>query len=274
MLPSDITCCERISLFEAFVQRDLSWREMSGAEALLVVGVVSNVVQFVDFGAKLYARIKEYSTAATGAPKKIKDLAEYISLVSTTLTGLSESGRAVIEHEQTTIQKCLLHAQELDALLDQLKLKSPAGAAGMDGLSWLDRRKSNVEKFWKAFKSIHGESKIEEFQVALQRLFALISFQLQSRTMYVGFTNFVVQYAAVSHHQTLDVVRSWKVIRVSLVIWMHLSPECQSRKQASMPKVSNDQFDEKNIDGHSNLFDRQNGILGSLQSQPSLCWAR
>jgi len=158
---------------------------MSGAEALVAVGLASNVLQFIDFGTKLYARIREYSSAAGGAPKKVKDLEERLSLVLTTLNGLSQDGRATVEQEQTTIQLCLSRAHELGLLLEGFKVKAVPNKDAKDGSTWIERRLANVEKTWKAFKSLHGEEKVEEFQKVLDRLIALIQLQLKARTVCV-----------------------------------------------------------------------------------------
>jgi hypothetical protein len=154
---------------------------MSGAEALVAVGLAGNVLQFIDFGTKLCARIREYSSTASGTPKKIESMAERLSLALRTLEGLRESGLPTIDLEQITVQSCITQAKELNTLLDKFKMGSPATAN--DGeLRWLDRSIAGTEKTWKAFKSLRGEKKVEEFQNTLDRLLSLISLQLHVRT--------------------------------------------------------------------------------------------
>jgi hypothetical protein len=155
---------------------------MSGAEALVALGFASNVVQFIDFGSKLYSRTKEYASSAIGAPK-ITALAARLDLVLKTLSALNDTGRNTVDHEAKTIQSCISEAQEFDTLLNKFIPKTGAVVDGEDGLSWIDKRLTSVEKIWKAFKSLRGEEKIEEFQTSLDRLLSLVSLQLQSRTV-------------------------------------------------------------------------------------------
>jgi N-terminal domain on NACHT_NTPase and P-loop NTPases len=155
---------------------------MSGAEALVALGFASNVVQFIDFGSKLCSRITEYASSAIGAPKKITALAARLDLVLKTLNALNDTGRTTVDHEAKTIQSCISEAQEFDALLNKFRLKTRAAVDGEDGPSWIDKRLTSAKKTWKAFKSLRGEEKIEEFQTSLDRLLSLVSMQLQSRT--------------------------------------------------------------------------------------------
>jgi hypothetical protein len=155
---------------------------MSGAEGLVAIGLASNVLQFIDFGTKLCARIREYSSAAGGAPKKIESVAARLSLVLRTLEGLSKSQLMTVDLEQMTVQSCLDQAKELNILLDKFKINSPVGANDARGLKWVDRRIGGIEKTWKAFNSLRGEKKVEEFQNTLDSLLSLISLQLHIRT--------------------------------------------------------------------------------------------
>jgi hypothetical protein len=155
---------------------------MSGVEGLVAVGLAGNVLQFIDFGTKLCARIKEYSSAAGGAPKKIETLAQRLSLVLRTLEGLGESGLMTVDFEQTTMQSCIARANELNSLLDKFKIDPPVLANDDRGLKRVDRRIGGIEKTWKAFNSLRGEKKVEEFQNTLDSLLSLISLQLHVRT--------------------------------------------------------------------------------------------
>ena len=155
---------------------------MSGTEALALLGIASSVVQFIDFGTRLCARIRDYSSTAGGAPKKIESLAQRLSPVLRTLEGLGESGLMTVELEQTTMQSCIAQAKELNSLLDKFKIDSPAVASCGGDLKWIDRRIGGIEKARKAFSSLRSEKKIEEFQNTLDSLLSLISLQLHVRT--------------------------------------------------------------------------------------------
>ena len=139
-------------------------------------------MQFIDFGSKLCSRINEYASTAIGEPKKITTLAARLDLVLKTLNALNDTGRNTLDHEAESIQSCISEAQEFDALLDQFRLKHRTIPDGEDGPSWINRRLTSTEKAWKAFKSLRGEEKIEQFQASLDRLLSLVSLQLQSRT--------------------------------------------------------------------------------------------
>ena len=83
---------------------------------------------------------------------------------------------------EQTIQPCITRAKELNSLLDKFKLDLPDVAVGGGGLKGVDRRISGIEKAWKAFNSLRGEKKVEEFQNTLDSLLSLINLQLHVRT--------------------------------------------------------------------------------------------
>ena len=65
---------------------------MSGVEPLVALGLASNVVQFFDFGSKLCARIKEFSSTASKALGEIGELADRPSLTLSILKNLDQEG--------------------------------------------------------------------------------------------------------------------------------------------------------------------------------------
>src|SRR5436190_20991122 len=97
---------------------------MTGVEAVVALGLASNVVQFIDFCSKLCSRIREYSLNATGAPKKITTLCTRLDLVLKTLTALNDTGRTTIEHEAECLKSCISEAREFNDLLDGFRLKT------------------------------------------------------------------------------------------------------------------------------------------------------
>lgn len=137
------------------------------AEALVAVGLASNVLQFIDFGTKLCARIQDYSSTINGSPKKLKELGDHLSNVLKTLESLDGTKRTYLEHEESTIQSCLRQAQELNAYLDSFQLQSNSF------------RSLSFEKLRLAFKSVRGEKQVEEFQRVLDQLLNLVNLQLQ-----------------------------------------------------------------------------------------------
>jgi len=143
---------------------------MSGAEAVLVISVASNVVQFIESGSKLYNHIKEISTSVTGTTWRSQELADRLSQVLETLKRLNISGRSLSEHEQKTLESSLRQAEKLDTLLESFRVR-----VGKDS-------KSKVEVAKKAWKSMNAEKKIQEFQQGLNSLLGLLSFQVLIRT--------------------------------------------------------------------------------------------
>jgi len=146
---------------------------MSGMEPLVALGVASSVVQFVDFGAKLCVRIREYSSV-TGAPKKIQVLADHLSLALQTLEGLNDTSRTSLEYERKTLEACLEQAKDLNSLLDSFKPNADKQS------KW--RIASGIDKARVAFTSLRGEKKMDDFQNSLSRLVGLVGVQLQVRT--------------------------------------------------------------------------------------------
>jgi hypothetical protein len=142
-------------------------------EALAVVSLASNVLQFIEFGTRLYGRIKEITSSTSGVPTRLQTLGEHLGQVLKTLEELNEAGQASLEHELKTIESGLRQANKLDTLLDSYRPKAKQ--------SYI-RKRLRVDKVWTAFKSIQEERKIEEFYQALDRLLALASLQIQMRT--------------------------------------------------------------------------------------------
>jgi len=142
-------------------------------EALAAVSLASNVLQFIEFGTRLYGRIKEITSSASGVPTRLQTLGDHLGQVLKTLEELNEAGHASLEHELKTIESGLRQANKLDTLLDSYRPKAKQGCI---------RKRSRVDKVWTAFKSIQEERKIGEFYQALDRLLALASLHIQMRT--------------------------------------------------------------------------------------------
>ena len=149
-------------------------------EALVAVGVASNVVQFVDFASKLAAQISEYSAAAAGAPKRIQDLEARLNIVIQTLNKLSAKYILILDQEKQTISLCIRQVEELKALLDKAKLKQRSSSVA--NFSWGRRQRDRIEITWKALKSLRAQEKIEELQTSLDRLLSLLNLQMNANT--------------------------------------------------------------------------------------------
>jgi hypothetical protein len=149
-------------------------------EALAAVGLASNIINFIDSGAKLCSLIKEYSSTS-GAPEELISISKRLELVLSISKGLDESGRACLEHEKLALKICTDKAEELRALLESLKIEDSNAATGKNRRRWLCGRRASVDKGWKAFQTLRRMDKLEKFQISLGQILDLIMMQQQSR---------------------------------------------------------------------------------------------
>lgn len=145
-------------------------------ETLAVVGLASSVVQFVQFAIQLRKEIHEYSSAFGRAPQKITDIERRVSLIQTTLADVED---AELDQERRTMEDCNAKIKELLVILDALKLTPRPLEGKATSREWLQRSLNRMETGWKAFKTLHGDEKIEALQLSLDRLLALLALQLQ-----------------------------------------------------------------------------------------------
>lgn len=145
-------------------------------EAIAAIGLVSNVLGFIDTGWKLCGLIKECSAAA-GAPAEVVSLSSRLELVLHTLKEMDESGRAKLNHEKLALKICSDEAEELRLFLEGLKV-IPDKTSSSRAFKW---KRSSLEKGWKAFKTLRGREKLEKFQTSLDWIMGLITMQQQTR---------------------------------------------------------------------------------------------
>lgn len=140
---------------------------MSGAEALLVVGLAANVLQFLDFTAELCGRIRDYSTGP-GLPRKLAAQADRLSDLLVLLRSLSANSiNGTLE--KSVVARCQAQAEDLVLLLNSLK-------GSQEGQ---DRWWSNARK---ALRSLSRSEKVEELQNVLDSLLSTLSILLQAET--------------------------------------------------------------------------------------------
>ena len=140
---------------------------MSGAEALVAVGIASSFVQLIHFTASLCSRIKEYA-AGVGLPKKLAAQADRLSDLLAVLHSLAIS----LGHDplgSSVLTRCLAQARLLSDLLD-----------GLEGPS-----QGHLKNARKALKSLNQSDQIEEFQNVLDSLVNTLSLQLQTEARLV-----------------------------------------------------------------------------------------
>ena len=96
------------------------------AEALAIVGLVSSIVQFVDFGSKIVDRLNEFRSSLDEVPKCFRDLKTELPLLSETLkrTKTQAEGNCFSKFTQEAILGVVKGCQSQVELLDDLLEKT------------------------------------------------------------------------------------------------------------------------------------------------------
>ena len=141
---------------------------MSGAEALVAVGLASNILQFVDFTIKLCQRIRTYRSTIGALPQSLDDQAARLSNLLQTLRTLTASSRQQAL-DDGALQHCQAQASELSSILESLR-----GDIGDKESLWKSTRK--------AVASFKQSEKIHRLESLLDRLVSTLSLQLQVET--------------------------------------------------------------------------------------------
>lgn len=130
------------------------------AEAVAVVGLVSSIVQFVDFGTRVAKRLAEFSADVNVVPKSFHEINIQLPLILITLQQtklqadahhLSEATASVLD---PVIDECLSQVKELEIIL--------AKALPNDQDSTWKRRK-------KALTSLRHDKAVAQIQTSLER---------------------------------------------------------------------------------------------------------
>jgi hypothetical protein len=58
---------------------------MSGIEVLSVIGIISNILQIIDFSVDVYERAKNFSQDVNDTPKAFRNTSEVLPLVKSAL---------------------------------------------------------------------------------------------------------------------------------------------------------------------------------------------
>jgi len=129
------------------------------ADALAIIGLVSAIVQFVDFGSKIVSRLNEYREAGNNVPKTFQKISVDLPLVIDNLKRTKNQADAgEISHETANVLKpvleaCLAQAKQLEELL--------ARALPAEGDSTWRRRK-------KALASLANETAVQKIMSELE----------------------------------------------------------------------------------------------------------
>ena len=138
---------------------------MSGMEGIVALGIAGNVVQFIDFGAKLCSRIEEYSAAA-GVPKMLQDTWGLGSAWAVPGEAATRAWRRI--RNSKLHSRPVSKATELSALLDTFIDKDQA-------------RNSTWRNTTIAWKSLRAEKKVSELQKTLEGLLKPLNLNLQAK---------------------------------------------------------------------------------------------
>ena len=95
------------------------------AEALAVIGLVSSIVQFVDFGSKIVSRLNEYRKAGNDVPKTFQKISVDLPLIIDSLKRTKQQADAQEINDETArvllpvVEACLAKVKELERVLNK-----------------------------------------------------------------------------------------------------------------------------------------------------------
>jgi len=130
------------------------------AEAIAIIGIVSSIVQLIDFSSKVAARLDDFATSAGEIPRAFRHIKTELPLITDSLRRIKEQTQSgavdkeSIEALEPVIKNCNNEIGRLKNILD--KAVPSVGAS-----SW-ERRK-------KAFLSLGKDKQVEEIAESLDR---------------------------------------------------------------------------------------------------------
>lgn len=95
------------------------------AEALAIIGLVSSIVQFLDFGSKIVIRLNEYREAGNNVPKTFQKISIDLPLVINNLKRIKNQADAGEINDETAnalkpvLEACLAQTKQLEELLEK-----------------------------------------------------------------------------------------------------------------------------------------------------------
>jgi hypothetical protein len=130
------------------------------AEALAIVGLVSAIVQFVDFGSKIVERLQDFHSSANEVPKAFRDVKVELPLLLNTLKRTQEQAESGVLNRET--QEALLPVVEgcrsQVELLDNTLVKTFPKPGD-----------SSLRRGMMAFSSVGQEKKVEQIASTLRK---------------------------------------------------------------------------------------------------------
>jgi hypothetical protein len=136
-------------------------------EALAVVGVVSSIVQLVDFGSRVLKRLHEYQTTLGEIPEAFRAIKTELPILLNTLDQTKSAAENDVLKQETklallpVIDACLNNVKELENIINKnLPVTSD---------SWGKRSR-------KAVSSFRQDAKIKKITVDIQRQIRTLTF--------------------------------------------------------------------------------------------------
>lgn len=130
------------------------------AEALAVVGIVSSIVQIVEFSSKVVQRLNDFASSVGKVPRAFRHIKTEIPLIIDSLRRIQDQARAgrletaTVDAVKPVIQDCQREIKRLEAILDKT-------VPLVDASQW-DRCK-------KAFLSLGKDKDVEQIADLLSR---------------------------------------------------------------------------------------------------------
>lgn len=140
---------------------------MSGAEALVVLGIIANIAAVVDFTGKVLGRIKDASDNVHDIPKAFRDVQSSLPLLTNALKRTQQQielgtlDAEACEALKPVLQDCLSGASELKDIFDRCLPK--------DG-------SSRFHRGWKAVMSLRKDNKVEEISELIQKRVSFLTY--------------------------------------------------------------------------------------------------
>jgi len=137
------------------------------AEALAIIGLVSAIVQFVDFGSKVVNRLNEFQVSIDDVPETYRDIQAELPLLLVTLNrtkGQAEDGY-VSKVTQETLRRVVDGCRSQVELLNDTLVKT---LPGVGDSSW--------RRGVKAFSSVRQEKKVQQITTRLRNYISTLTF--------------------------------------------------------------------------------------------------
>ena len=140
---------------------------MSGAEALLVLGLLANIAGIIDVSCKALERIQDVKNGKRDLPKAFQDIQDTLPLLRDALdkTKSQIEGGTLSERSCKSVgsilSDCSAKMNELELIFRECKPKENA--------TWFERE-------WKAVLTLRQDRKVEELAKHIWRLVSLLTY--------------------------------------------------------------------------------------------------